>query len=468
MAESIDLLIVNARIVNEGRSFGGWVAVAGRMIAGVGEGNPPRAAIDRAAETIDARGMMLLPGAIDEHVHFRDPGLTRKADMATESAAAAAGGVTSFIDMPNTVPATVTIADVERKIERASAVATANFGFYIGATNDNLPELLRADYSRIAGVKLFLGSSTGDMLVDSQSTIRRIFSEVKALIAVHAESEAEIKANRERLSAQHPDGDLPVGLHPQIRSRKACADATGMAVDLARETGARLHVLHISTADELAMFAPGPVDSKRITAETCPQYLIFDSSHYAPLGARIKCNPAIKDEADREALRRAVASGTIDCVATDHAPHLLAEKQGTALTAVSGMPMIQFSLPAMLTLAAEGCFTPERVVEVMAHNPATLYGIDRRGFIREGYYADLVLVEEIAPREVTDGDVISRCGWTPLAGMKLRCRVASTWLNGARVWDGEAVNTAVKGMPLRFGAKEPATAADTRELTENI
>nr|MBD5377266.1 dihydroorotase [Bacteroides sp.] len=446
-----DLLIHNALIVNEGARFRGWVAVTGGFISAVGRDDAPQELLQGAAETVDAQGRFLLPGAIDEHVHFRDPGLTHKADMACETAAAAAGGVTSFIDMPNTIPQSTTRAAVADKMHRAAAVATANYGFYIGATNDNIDELTAADFSTIAGVKLFLGSSTGNMLVDSNQTIRRIFEDVDALIAVHAESEAIIAENRSRFKAERGD-NLPVELHPLIRSRRACFEATKAAVEMARATGARLHVLHISTADELALFTPGAVESKRITAETCPQYLLFDDGDYAERGARVKCNPAIKSPLDRAALLEAVATGRIDCVATDHAPHLLAEKQGNALTAVSGMPMIQFSLPAMLTLADEGAFTIEKVVETMAHNPARLYGIVGRGFIRQGCYADLALVER-ADTVVSDADVLSRCGWTPLAGIMLRYRVASTWLNGRRVWDGHRVDPTVRGMALRYCRK---------------
>ncbi len=448
LERNIDLLIHNALIVNEGRRYHGWVAISGALIAAVGEGDPDESLRRIAASHFDAGRRMLLPGAIDEHVHFRDPGLTHKADMATESAEAAAGGVTSFIDMPNTRPATLTVEAVGRKMDRAAQVSTANYAFYIGAAADNLDEIKRADFSRVAGVKLFLGSSTGNMLLDDDSALRRLFTEVNALIAVHAESEAEIRACRERIVAEHGE-NLPVGFHPAIRSRKACVDATRRAVALARQTGARLHVLHISTADELAEFTDAPVDNKRITAETCPQYLIFYSADYSRLGSRIKCNPAIKEQTDRDALRRAVNNGVIDCIATDHAPHLLAEKQGTALTAVSGMPMIRFSLPVMLTLARQGCFSIEKVVQTMAHNPAKIYSIDRRGFIRPGYYADLALVEE-ADYTVDDSMVAGRCGWTPLNGMTLSYRIASTWLNGLQVWNGREVNTSARGMALKF------------------
>lgn len=448
MAAACDTLIHNALIVNEGQCRRGWVAISGQFIADTGSGDAPAERLAAARETVDARGALLLPGAIDEHVHFRDPGLTHKADMASETAAAAMGGVTSFIDMPNTLPLTTTVAAVADKMSRAADTATANYGFYIGATNDNIDQLLAADYTTVAGVKLFLGSSTGNMLVDSDPTILRIFEQVKALIAVHAESESAIRANRERIIARH--GPEPgVEFHPLIRSRQACLDATRHAVELARRTGARLHVLHISTADELALFSPGDIAAKRITAETCPQYLTFADTDYARLGSRIKCNPAIKTDADRRALLAAVADGRIDCIATDHAPHLAAEKQGNALTAVSGMPMIQFSLPLMLTLADRGELSHTRVAETMSHNPARLYGIVGRGFIRRGYFADLTLARACS-HTVADTDVASRCGWTPLAGTTLSRRIVSTWLNGRRVWDGRNVDPTVRGMALRY------------------
>lgn len=453
MAKSDYTLIYNARVVNEGSAALGYVTIAGRFIDIVGTGHAPQALIDGVATAIDAGGRLLLPGAIDEHVHFRDPGLTHKADMATESRAAVAGGVTSFIDMPNTVPATTTCAAVDDKIERAAAVSCANYGFFIGATNTNLDQLLAADYTKVAGVKLFLGSSTGNMLVDSESTISRIFSEVPALIAVHAEDESIISANRKTFGEEYGD-DVPVNFHPAIRSRKACVEATRKAVEGARKYGARLHVLHISTADELQFFSPGPVEGKRITAETCPQYLLFCDEHYARFGARIKCNPAIKRAADREALRAAVASGVIDVIATDHAPHLEAEKQGGALKAVSGMPMVQFSLPVMVSLAAEGSFPITRVVEKMSHNPARIFGIDRRGFIRPGYYADLALVDDACePYTVSAGMVLSKCGWSPLEGAPLGARVDITWVNGKVVWRYGVLFSSPAGMPLKFRQK---------------
>lgn len=440
--------IFNARIVNEGEMFEGWVEIDGEMISRVGRGTMPGEV--KADRMIDARSKLLLPGVIDTHVHFRDPGLTHKGDMATESHAAAAGGVTSFIDMPNTKPATVTLEALQQKKERAAAVATANYGFFIGATNSNLDTLLQVDYTECAGVKLFLGSSTGNMLVDDNSVIKRIFTEVPALIAVHAEDEKLI-ADRRKAVVERYGVELEMEFHPVIRNHEVCRRATATAVELARATGARLHVCHISTADELQYFSAGPVEEKHITAETCPQYLIFTDEAYPALGSRIKCNPAIKRPEDRDALRRAVADGVIDTIATDHAPHLPEEKQGSVLKAVSGMPMIQFSLPVMMQMCSEHEFTLERIVQSMCHNPALVYGIDRRGFIREGYYADLVIADDdCEPYTITPDWVVSRCGWSPLEGLSLNCRVEMTILNGRTVYSQGTVLSSVRGLPLRF------------------
>ncbi len=443
-------LIHNVVIVNEGRNYPGYVVITGGFISAVGEGNAPEALMS-AGEVIDGRGRILLPGVIDTHVHFRDPGMTHKADMATESRAAVAGGVTSFIDMPNTKPPTVSVAEVENKQRRAAEVAVANYAFFIGATADNLEELKIADYTRIAGVKLFMGSSTGNMLVDDDSMMRRLFSEVPALIAVHAEDEALLRSNREAVTARYGQM-LPMEFHPVIRNHKVCLTASQKAVALAREFGARLHLLHVSTADELSLLESGDVAQKRITAETCPQYLAFSDEQYAMLGTRIKCNPAIKRPADRDALRQAVRTGLIDTIATDHAPHLLEEKQGTALTAVSGMPLIQFSLTLMIQMAQEGIFTMEEVVEKMCHNPAIVYGIERRGFIREGYYADLVLVNpDCEPYAITDNWVLSRCGWTPLDGLSVGNKVDITWVNGRVIYrHGVVFDAPGAAMPLIF------------------
>ena len=446
-------VIHRASIVNEGRAFTGYVAVEGEFITAVGEGEAPAELIAGADSVVDAAGRLLLPGIIDTHVHFRDPGLTHKADMATESLAAVAGGVTSFIDMPNTRPATVSTEAVEAKMRRASEVSLANYGFFIGATADNIDALATADYSSIAGVKLFMGSSTGNMLVDSVDTVERIFAEVPALIAVHAEDEQLIAERRKAVIDRYGE-ELEIEFHPVIRNHDVCLRATARAVELARRHNSRLHVLHLSTADELQLFSPGPVDQKRITCETCPQYLVFSDEQYAMLGARIKCNPAIKRPADREALRQALADGVIDTIATDHAPHLLAQKRGTALTAVSGMPLIQFALPVMMELVSEGIFTVERIVQAYCHNPALLFGIDRRGFIRKGYYADLVLLDDdCEPYTITDQWAISRCGWTPMSGLSINNRVDITWVNGRQAYRHGVLFSTVRGKSLRFGQK---------------
>lgn len=443
------MLIHNVVIVNEGKAFTGYVLTEGEMIAAVGEGEPP-ALLEENAVVIDGRGRLLLPGVIDTHVHFRDPGLTYKADMQTESVAAVTGGVTSFIDMPNTKPATVTVEALEAKLKRASEVSAANYGFFIGATSDNIDELLRADYTRCAGVKLFMGSSTGNMLMDSETVMRRIMSEVPALVAVHAEDEALLKANREAVVARYGE-DLPMEFHPVIRNHKVCYEASRRIAGLAREYNHRLHLLHVSTADELQLLDAGPVEGKLITAETCPQYLAFSDEQYEMLGARIKCNPAIKRPADREALCKAVSAGVIDTVATDHAPHLLEEKRGTALTAVSGMPMIQFSLTLMLQMAEEGYFSLEDVVRTMCHNPALVYGIYRRGFIRPGYYADLVLVNnDCEPYTITDQWAVSRCGWTPLSGLTVSNKVDMTLVNGHVAYRLGVTFGSTRGKELRF------------------
>lgn len=450
-------LIHNVYIINEGRSFAGYVAIDGELISKVGEGKPEAALLERATTAIDGRGHLLLPGVIDTHVHFRDPGLTHKADIATESRAAAAGGVTSFIDMPNTKPVTTTMEQIEAKLERAAEVSAINYGFFIGATADNLDELRRADFTRCAGVKLFMGSSTGNMLVDNDETIERLFTEVPALVAVHAEDETLLRQRREAVIARYGE-NLPVDFHPVIRNHDVCYKASRRIVEIARRHGHRLHLLHVSTEQELSLLEAGPVDGKLITAETCPQYLAFSDEQYPMLGTRIKCNPAIKRPTDRDALRLAVADGRIDTIATDHAPHLPEEKMGTALTAASGMPMIQFSLTLMLQMVDEGIFDLPTVVREMCHNPALIYGIDRRGFIREGYYADLVLVDnDCEPYTITDQWVISRCGWTPLNGLTVGNIVEMTIVNGRTAYRHGVGFATSAPLPLRFLPRHPQT-----------
>ncbi len=446
MAET---LIHNALIINEGVRFRGFVVIEGERIKTVGRGDAPSRLLNECAETHDAQGAYLLPGCIDDQVHFRDPGLTHKADMATESRAAVAGGVTSFMDMPNTIPQTITLEALEDKHRRAGEVSVANYSFYIGATNDNIDTLLACDYTRVPGVKLFLGASTGNMLVDSNEALNRIFGEVPALIAIHSEDEDIIRQNREAMIARYGE-DVPVGEHPNIRSVEACYKSTAKAVEMAKRHNARLHVLHISTAKELELLSNATLEDKKITAEVCAHHLWWTAGDHASLGARIKWNPAIKSETDRQALREGLNTGLIDVVATDHAPHLLSEKEGGAIKATSGAPLVQYSLPMMLELADKGVFSVEQVVDFMAHRVARLFRIRERGFIREGYYADLTMVTPDTPYEVCDKDVLSRCGWTPLAGTTLNNKVVATFVNGCKVFDYGIIDDSCRGKALEF------------------
>lgn len=438
-------LIHNADIVTgTGDRFAGYVLIDGETIAAVAPGKPDTALFENA-EVTDARGCLLLPGAIDCHVHFREPGLTQKATIASESRAAVAGGVTSFIDMPNTVPQTTTSALADDKAAIAARDSVANYAFFIGATNDNIDELLDADYSRVAGVKLFMGSSTGNMLVDNQSALEALFSRVNARIVVHAEDEATVRANAEAIRAEYGD-EAPVSLHTRLRSAKACYKASKAAVDLARRTGARLHIAHLSTARELELLTPGPTTAdKQITAEVSPHHLLWTEDDYADRGARIKMNPAVKTAADRRALAEAVRDGLIDIIATDHAPHRPADKEGSLFKAASGAPMVEFSLIAALSL-----FTPEVVAERMAAAPARLFAIDRRGSIAPGNYADLVLVDPHSPHTVKDSDVTSLCGWTPVDGLTFSHRVIKTWVNGNLCFDNGVIKDDKRGKALSF------------------
>ena len=442
------ILIENAHIVNEGRVFKGAVLVKNDIIDSIYKGEVP-ASVREKAEVIDATDCYLMPGVIDDHVHFRDPGMTEKADFYTESKAALAGGVTSVMDMPNTNPSTVSLKAWQEKMAMIGQKSLVNYSCYLGASNTNLDEVLEADPTKVCGIKLFIGSSTGNLLVDDATAMENFFKRVKTLVAVHTEDNATIAANVARLKAEHGD-DLPVRLHPEIRSHEACYKATSFAVDMARKYKTRLHVLHISTEKELALFEDKPLEEKLITAETCPQYLVFDAADFETLGARIKCNPAIKNEADKKALLKAVATNRIDVIGTDHAPHLLSQKEGNALTAVSGMPGIQYSLPLMLSLAKQGMLSVEQVVEKMCHNPARLYRMEKRGFIRKGYKADLVVVRRSTPTNVTASDVLSKCGWSPYEGKTLPVSVAYTFVNGRPAYANGTIDEAVKGEPLSF------------------
>lgn len=445
-------IIKNALIINEGRSFRGSVWVKNGVIAGVHEvvGAPGVPAVWPAnVETMDAAGKWLLPGAIDDQVHFREPGLTCKGDIQSESRAAVAGGITTYMDMPNTIPQTTSLEALEWKFQRASEVSAANYSFFFGGTNDNADLITQLDRKRVPGIKLFLGSSTGNMLVDKEEALRRFFGETDLLIAVHAEKEDIIQKNRAHYVEKYGE-NLDVSFHPKIRSAEACYASSSEAVALATKLGTRLHVFHLSTAKELTLFDKGPLSERKITAEACVHHLWFCDEDYPEYGNRIKWNPAIKTKADRDALRRAVMDDTIAVVATDHAPHLLSEKEGTCLTAASGGPLVQHALLAMLDMAAEGVFTKEKVVEKMAHHPAELYGIERRGFVREGYYADLVLVDPEKPYTVTRNNLFYKCGWSPFEKHTFRHSICKTFVNGKEKYVDGKISDDSPGMEIRY------------------
>lgn len=419
-------VVRNALIVNEGCVTEGDIAVEDGRIAAVG----PSASCVGADEVIDACGAYVLPGVIDTHVHFREPGMTDAADIYSESRAAAAGGVTSYFDMPNNTPATTSAEALEAKRRSACRNSLVNYSFYLGATCDNIDEIRALDARRVCGVKVFMGSSTGNMLVDDAGALEQIFAESRVPVVAHCEDMGIIDDNARRVKEQQ-GGDAGVEWHPRIRSAEACFKSSSQAVALARRTGARLHVAHITTARELELFSP---DDSRITAEVCVPHLVFCDDDYARLGALIKCNPAVKTAADRAALRRALTDGRIRTVATDHAPHLLSRKQGGAFTAVSGMPSVQFSLLNMLALHDEGVLTLERIARLMCHNPAEVFGISGRGFLREGYAADFVMVRRCEGYALQQGDVRSKCGWSPFVGRSYSWRVERTFCNGRCVY----------------------------------
>ena len=449
--------IKNATLVNEGQTFVASVFVSDGKIAKIvkeREDGPSTGSVtlEPSVQIIDARGKYLIPGIIDEHVHFREPGLTHKADIYTESRAAVAGGVTSFMDMPNTNPQTTTQELLQQKFDLAAEKSLANYSFYLGATNDNLAEVVKTDPKRVCGIKLFMGSSTGNMLVDKNEVLVRLFRESPCLIAAHCEDEQTIHENTVCSKDLAAKGQviLDAGIHPFIRTTEACYKSSFKAVDMADHFGARLHVLHISTQRELALFRNNiPLQDKKITAETCPHYLWFDASDYEKKGFAIKCNPAIKSHRDKEALLQALRDGLIDTIGTDHAPHLLEEKMtDDYFTSKSGFPSVQHSLDIMVN--AMGKESLPQLVQLMCHNPAILYQIDRRGFIREGYYGDLALVDMDANHVISGKDEYSKCGWTPYDGIPSSCRVTHTFVNGNLVFENGVFHEEDKGMRLCF------------------
>jgi dihydroorotase len=432
-------LICNARIINEGRIFNGAVLIDGELIAKVFSDEDIPVEIVQGATVIDANGKYLIPGVIDDQVHFREPGLTHKGEIATESRAAVAGGVTSYMEMPNTNPQAVTQELLEQKYQRAAEVSAANYSFYMGATNDNLDEVLKTNGSDVCGIKIFMGSSTGNMLVDDENILSEIFRNTKLLVATHCEDEPTIIRNTAIYREKYGEF-VPISAHPKIRSAEACFKSTAKAVELASKFGTRLHVLHLSTADEMKLFTSGPVSQKHITAEVCVHHLWFDEQDYITHGNLIKWNPAIKSAADKAALWEALLTDKIDVVATDHAPHTIQEKDHSYFKAPSGGPLVQHSLTAMLEMSHKGMISLEKVIEKMCHAPADLFRIDRRGYVREGYYADLVLVDPAQSWVVSHENILYKCGWSPFDGMEFSNQVTHTFVNGELVYvDGKVV-----------------------------
>ncbi|MDR1666156.1 MAG: dihydroorotase [Bacteroidales bacterium] len=444
-------LIRDAVIVNEGKQKKGSVLICDGRMADIFEAEIPEALLNSSAVTVyPAEGLYLLPGVIDDQVHFREPGMTYKGDIRTESRAAVAGGVTSFMDMPNTFPPAVTQEALARKFDTAGAKSLANYSFYIGATNDNIDEMLKSDFSMVCGVKMFMGSSTGNMLVDKPDSLEDIFRRIPALLAVHCEKEEIIRTNTALYREQYGE-HVPVWCHPFIRSEEACYASCSQAVALARKYGTRLHVLHLSTAKETGLFdRRTPLPEKRITAEVCVHHLWFCDADYRQYGTAIKWNPAIKTAADRDGLLQALLDGAIDVVATDHAPHTWEEKQRSYFKSPSGGPLVQHSLAAMLELTHRGHITAEQVAEKMCHHPAMLFGIKERGFIRKGYWADLVLVDMRRPWTVTSGNILYKCGWSPFLGQTFHSAVLKTWVNGRLVYDDGRFDETVCGKALEF------------------
>lgn len=442
-------LIKNATIVNEGHIQEASVLIKDDLIEHIFTEQEPITHIS-PDKVVDASGKWLLPGVIDDHVHFREPGLTHKADMESESLAAAAGGVTTVFDMPNCIPQTVTMEAIQEKFRIASSKCVVNHSFYLGATSENIGLIADTDPESICGIKLFMGSSTGGMLLNDAETLLTLFRSATVPIAAHCEEQSIIEANLQRFKRQL-GGEPPVEYHSLIRSNEACYASTSRALDIAAGTDARLHILHISTARELALFTDGPLEGKQFTAEACPAHLWFTESDYASLGTLIKCNPSVKTAADREALRTALTNGVIDVIGTDHAPHLLSEKQGGCLSAASGLPVLPYSLIAMLELCDEGIMQPTQVVQLMCHNPAILFSVKQRGFIRQGYKADLTLLSHCDSEEsATTAPNPGKCGWNPFTGMQFHWKVETTWVNGHTVYDQGRLNTKIKGERIQF------------------
>jgi dihydroorotase len=442
-------LIKGATIINEGLKFKGSVLIDGEKIERIFPHTIPQDFDLSGVEILDASGLHLIPGVIDDQVHFREPGLIHKGDIYSESRAAVAGGVTSYMEMPNTNPQTVTQELLEQKYQRAAEVSPANFSFYMGATNDNLEEVLKTDPSKVCGIKVFMGSSTGNMLVDDEKTLSKIFKHAPTLVATHCEDEKTIQQNIKTAREKYGE-NVPIPEHASIRSDKACYKSSSKAVELASKFGTRLHILHLSTAKEMSLFSSGSVKEKKITAEVCVHHLWFDDRDYITKGNLIKWNPAIKTVKDKEALWEALLSDKIDVIATDHAPHTREEKNNTYFKAPSGGPLVQHSLVAMLDMSNNGVISVEKVVQKMCHAPADLFRIDRRGYIREGYFADLVLIDPNQPWEVSTNNILYKCGWSPFEGQEFSHKVVSTFVNGQEAYKNGKVQDGLFGHRLQF------------------
>ena len=439
-------LIQNATIVNENETFKGDVLIKNEIIEKIAKSISP----DENMEVINAKGKYLIPGFIDDQVHFREPGLTHKATIKTESRAAVAGGITTFIEQPNTVPQAVTQELLEDKFTIASKDSYTNYSFMFGGTNTNLDELLKTDPKKVAGIKLFLGSSTGNMLVDDVEVLEKIFSSTKMIISVHCEDEDTIRRNTAVYKEKYGD-DIPIKYHPIIRSEEACYISSSKAIELAKKTGARLHIFHVSTAKETELFRNDiPLEEKQITAEVCIHHLWFNDGDYKDKGTFIKWNPAVKTENDRQGLWKALLDDRIDVLATDHAPHTLEEKSNVYTKAPSGGPLVQHAVLAIFDKIKEGVIPVEKAVEKMSHNPAKLFQIEKRGFIREGYYADLVLVDTNKPQTVTKENVYYKCGWSPFEGHEFSSTITHTFVNGNLMFDNGVFNDEIKGKRLTF------------------
>ena len=439
-------LIKNARIVNENNIFLGDVLIENEIIKEIST----KIKATENVEIIDAEGKFLIPGFIDDQVHFREPGLTHKANIATESRAAVAGGITTFIEMPNTVPQATTQDLLEDKFTIAANDSYANYSFMFGGTNDNLEELLKTDPKKVAGIKLFLGSSTGNMLVDNEAVLEKIFSSTKMIISVHCEDEATIRKNTQEFVDKYGD-DIPLKYHPIIRSEEACYLSSSKAIELAKKTGARLHIFHVSTAKETELFRNDiPLEDKQITAEVCIHHLWFSDKDYAEKGTHIKWNPAVKTEKDRLGLWEALLDDRIDVLATDHAPHTLEEKTNAYTKAPSGGPLVQHAVTAILEKVKEGVISIEKAVEKMSHNPAKLFQIEKRGFIKEGYFADLVLIDTNKPQTVSKDNILYKCGWSPFEGVTFSSTITQTFINGNLIYNNGVFNDKIKGKRITF------------------